>query len=241
MAAVFFLERDLTPEQILNIETKLKESPLVLEVQRITADEAVTRFKNKFPELEGIVNNLKANPFPASFEVTLRENVMSSSDTADFIYQMQRTPGIDDVQFNQDWVKRMQSFSRLTQAIGFFLGGILILASFFIISNVIKLNVFSRKDEIEIQRFIGATNHFIRVPFLLEGIMLGFMGGGLSLALLLIAINLLPLYLGASLGVLKEFINFRYLTFGQSVNFMFGGALIGLFGSLTSLARFLKK
>jgi len=241
MAAVFFLEKDLTPEQILNIETKLKESALVLEVQHITSNEAVTRFKNKFPELEGIVNNLKANPFPASFEVTLRENVMSSSDTADFIYQIQRTPGIDDVQFNQDWVKRMQSFSHLTQAIGFFLGGILILASFFIISNVIKLNVISRKDEIEIQRFIGATNHFIRVPFLLEGTMLGFMGGGLSLVLLLIAINLLPLYLGASLGVLKEFISFRYLTLGQSVNVLFGGALIGLFGSLTSLARFLKK
>lgn len=241
MAAVFFLEKDLTPEQISNIETTLKESHLVQEVNLIPAEDAVTRFKNKFPELEGIVNNLKANPFPASFEVTLHENVMSSSDTADFIYQMQRMPGIEDVQFNQDWVERMQSFSRLTQAIGFFLGGILILASFFIISNVIKLNVFSRKDEIEIQRFIGATNHFIRVPFLLEGTVLGFIGGVLSLFLLLIAINLLPLYLGASLGALKEFLNFRYLSFSQGIKVMLGGAMIGFFGSLTSLARFLKK
>jgi cell division transport system permease protein len=241
MAAVFFLEKDLTADQVRNIEGRLKESPLVLEVKLIPSTEAVIRFKNKFPELEGIVNNLKANPFPASFEVTLHENILSSEDTTDFIYQMQKTPGIDDVQFNQDWVERMQSFSRLTQAVGFFLGGILILASFFIISNVIKLNVFSRKDEIEIQRFIGATNHFIRVPFLLEGTLLGFMGGALSLLLLLITINLLPLYLGTSLGVLKEFINFRYLSFSQSANVMLGGALIGLFGSLTSLARFLKK
>jgi cell division transport system permease protein len=241
MAAVFFLEKDLTPEQLRSIEEKLKDSPLVQEVELVPAGEAVTRFKNKFPELEGIVNNLEANPFPASFEVTLHENVMSSSDTADFIYEMQRTPGIDDVQFNQAWVERMQSFSRLTQAIGFFLGGILILASFFIISNVIKLNVFSRKDEIEIQRFIGATNHFIRVPFLLEGTILGLIGGVLSLILLLIAVNLLPVYLGASLGALKEFLNFRYLSVSQSMQVMLGGAMTGFFGSLTSLARFLKK
>ena len=71
--------------------------------------------------------------------------------------------------------------------------------------------------------------------------MLGFLGGALSLILLLIAVNLLPLYLGASLGALREFINFRNLSFSQSMNVMFGGALIGLFGSLTSLARFLKK
>ena len=86
----------------------------------------------------------------------------------------------------------MQSLSRLASAIGFFLGGILILASFFIISNVIKLNVFSRKDEIEILRMSGATNTFIRIPFLLEGVVLGFLGGLLSLLLLLVLIRIFP-------------------------------------------------
>jgi cell division transport system permease protein len=149
-------------------------------------------------------------------------------------------PGVEDVQFNQEWVDRVNSFSRLAKAVGFFLGGILVLASFFIISNVIRLNVFARKDEIEILRLVGATNTFIRVPFLLEGITLGVIGGLVSLFLLLLLINSIPIYLGSRPGVLNELINFRYLTLSQSITIIAEGGVIGFLGSLTSLARFLK-
>lgn len=240
MAVVFFLDKDVSEDQLRTIEEKLTLSPLVLQANFISAREAVTKFDQRFPELQGIVENLKSNPFPPSFEATLKENLLSSDVSAEFIAEMMTLPGVEDVQFNRDWIERMQSLSRLASAIGFFLGGILILASFFIISNVIKLNVFSRKDEIEILRMSGATNTFIRIPFLLEGVVLGFLGGLLSLLLLLVLIGIFPLYLGGSLGALKELISFRYLTFPQSVNIMFGGAAIGFIGSLTSLARFLR-
>lgn len=240
MAVVFFLDKDVSEDQLRTIEEKLTLSPLVLQANFISAREAVTKFDQRFPELQGIVENLKSNPFPPSFEATLKENLLSSDVSSEFIAEMMTLPGVEDVQFNRDWIERMQSLSRLASAIGFFLGGILILASFFIISNVIKLNVFSRKDEIEILRMSGATNTFIRIPFLLEGVVLGFLGGLLSLLLLLVLIGIFPLYLGGSLGALKELINFRYLTFPQSLNIMFGGAAIGLIGSLTSLARFLR-
>jgi len=134
----------------------------------------------------------------------------------------------------------MHSFSRLAKAIGFFLGGILILASFFIISNVIKLNVFARKDEIEILRLVGGTNSFIRVPYLLEGITLGVIGALVSLFLLFLLINSIPIYLGSRLGVLNELINFRYLSLAQSITLITEGGIIGFLGSFSSLARFLK-
>jgi cell division transport system permease protein len=134
----------------------------------------------------------------------------------------------------------MQSLSRLARAVGFFLGGILILASFFIISNVIRLNVFARKSEIEILRLVGATNTFIRFPFFMEGITLGVLGSSLSLALLFLLIKLFPLYLGDSLGALQEMVNFRYLSLSQSLTMILGGAVMGLLGSLSSLSRFLK-
>ena len=240
MAVVFFLDKDVTEEQVGAVEERLAQTSLVLQANFISAQEAVTKFNQRFPELRGVVENLKSNPFPPSFEATLKENLLSSNVTAEFIAEMVTMPGVEDVQFNRDWIDRMQSLSRLASAIGFFLGGILILASFFIISNVIKLNVFSRKDEIEILRMSGATNTFIRIPFLLEGVVLGFLGGLLSLLLLLILIRIFPFYLGGSLGALEELINFRYLTFAQSLNIMIGGAAIGFTGSLTSLARFLK-
>ncbi len=240
MAVIFFLDKDVTEEQVGAVEERLAQTSLVLQANFISAQEAVTKFNQRFPELRGVVENLKSNPFPPSFEATLKENLLSSDVTAEFIAEMVTMPGVEDVQFNRDWIDRMQSLSRLASAIGFFLGGILILASFFIISNVIKLNVFSRKDEIEILRMSGATNTFIRIPFLLEGVVLGFLGGLLSLLLLLVLIRIFPFYLGGSLGALEELINFRYLTFAQSLNIMIGGAAIGFTGSLTSLARFLK-
>ena len=240
MAVVFFLDKDIPDAERQAVEQRLDQSPQVLRVNYISAQSAADKFQEKFPELQGIVENLRSNPFPPSFEATLKDSVLASDEAAEFIAEILRLPGVDDAQFNRDWIERMQSLSRLARAIGFFLGGILILASFFIISNVIKLNVFSRQDEIEILRMSGATNTFIRIPFLLEGVVLGFIGGMLSLLLLLILIQLFPLYLGRSLGVLNELISFRFLTAGQSFNVVFAGAAIGLTGSLTSLSRFLK-
>jgi cell division transport system permease protein len=240
MSVVFFLDKDIPEEQRRTLTQHLEQSPLLINVRFVSAREAAEKFRERFPELRGIVENLKSNPFPPSIEVTLKDNALASQETLNFITEIVAIPGVDDVQFNRDWIQRMQALSRLARAIGFFLGGILILASFFIISNVIKLNVFSRKDEIEILRMSGATNMFIRIPFLLEGMILGLLGGLFSLMLLWVLIRLFPFYLGSSLGALKEFINFRYLSLSQAINVILAGAGIGFLGSLTSLSRFLK-
>ncbi len=240
MVIVFFLEKNLPEKQRSLIEERLKKSVLLKNVQFISSEQALNKFRNNFPELVQIIENLNINPFPASFETSLKEDTLSSTKTEEFIEEMRNVKGIDDVQFNRDWVDKMQSFSRLARAVGFFFGGILILASFFIISNVIRLNVFSRKTEIEILRLSGATNTFIRVPFLIEGVTLGIIGGLLSLLLLFLLVKLFPLYLGTSLGVLSEIINFRYLTLSQTIMLIAGSIIVGLLGSFSSLSRFLK-
>lgn len=237
---IFFLEKNLPEKQISLIEEKLKRSSLIEDVQFISSEQALEKFQMNFPELQRIIENLKINPFPSSFETILREENLSSNETLTFIQQMKNMKGIEDIQFNRDWVEKMQSFSRLARAVGFFFGGILALASFLIISNVIKLNVFARKEEIEILRLVGATNTFIRIPFLMEGMILGILGGLVSLLLLFFLIKSFPLYLGTSLGVLRELISFRYLSLFQIIILIAAGAFIGLSGSLSSLARFLK-
>jgi cell division transport system permease protein len=240
MAAVFFLDKDVSEEQRIAIEEELKKSPLVLETTFVSEDLAVDRFREKFPELQGIIENIKINPFPPSIETTFKEKTITFREASGLITRIKNMAGVEEVQFNQEWVDRVNSFSRLAKAVGFFLGGILVLASFFIISNVIKLNVFARKDEIEILRLVGATNIFIRVPFLLEGITLGVIGGVVSLFLLFLLINSIPIYLGSRLGVLNELINFRYLSLSQSITIVAEGGIIGFLGSITSLTRFLK-
>ena len=240
MLIIFFLEKDIPEEQRVSVEKRLQESSLVDNVRYVSDEQALVRFKQNFPELQGVIENIEINPFPASFETNLAEENLSPETILRFIQAMKDMEGIEDAQFNRDWVERMESLSRLAQAIGLFLGGILALASFFIISNVIRLNVFARRDEIEILRLVGGTNLFIRVPFILEGVILGILGGAISLGLLFLLVQLFPLYLGASLGALNDIINFRYLSFTQIALIIAGGAIIGFLGSLSSLARFLK-
>ena len=240
LAVVFFLDRGLPDGERNALEQKIKASPFITGAVYISPEEALERFRKNFPELRDIVASLKANPFPPSFEATLRDQATRSGQIQEFLRCMAGEKGVEDIQFNRDWVDKMQSLSRMVRAIGFFLGGILVSASFFIISNVIRLNVLARKDEILILRLVGATNNFIRVPFLMEGTILGILGNLLSLLLIFFLIKLFPLYLGKSLGALQQIIAFRYLTTSQCLQLVAGGALIGFLGSLSSLSRFLK-
>lgn len=240
LVVVFFVDKTSPAPELKALEEKIKSSPLIMGVTFVSAEDARQRFRKNFPDLEEVVRDLETNPFPPSYEATLRQEASSSDAISSFIRAMSGEKGVQDVQFNRDWVEKMESLSRLVRAAGYFLGGILIFASFFIISNVIRLNVFARKEEILILRLVGATNAFIRIPFFLEGMALGIMGNAVSLLLLLALIHLFPVYLGSSLGALRELVSFRFLSAPQCISFLVGGAMIGLLGSLSALSRFLK-
>jgi cell division transport system permease protein len=240
LAISFFLDRNLKPEQLNSIKSQILSSALVDQVIYVSADEAFGRFAANFPELKDILANLKSNPFPPSFEVRLKEKTINLTTLTSFMENIKRSGGVTDVQFNQEWVEKMDSLSRIIRAIGFFLGGILILASFFIISNVIRLNVFARKNEIEILRLVGATNAFIRIPFLIEGFTLGLLGSLISIIILFILITMFPIYVGSTLGAARELFVLRPLTPEQITWLLIGGAVTGTLGSITSVSRFLR-
>jgi len=240
MSIVFYLDRDLAPEAVEAIRQEISRPAFVEQVGLVSPEQALERFRTNFPDLADVVAGLKGNPFPPSLELRVNARASASQEVAAFVEGLKKRPGVTDVLFNRDWVEKMQGFSRLAGAVGAFLGGILILTSFFIISNVVKLNVFARKNEIEILRMVGGTNLFIRIPFWLEGITLGLLGSLLSLALLFVVIRLFPVYLGASLGALQELLRFRYPDPGQVLALLGGGAATGFIGSATSVSKFLK-
>ena len=240
MTIVFYIDKGLTATGVDAVRREIGQPPFIESVRVVTPEEALERFRAGFPELSDIVSGLQTNPFPTSIELRVNARASASREVVAFVEATRARPGVTDVLFNQDWVEKMQGFSRLAGAVGAFLGGILILTSFFIISNVVKLNVFARKNEIEILRFVGGTNLFIRIPFWLEGITLGLLGSLLSLGLLFVVINLFPIYLGSSLGALQELLRFRYPDLTQAVALLGGGAATGFIGSATSVSKFLK-
>lgn len=240
MNVVFYLDKGLPAEAVEALRQEVARAAFVEGIDLVRPEQALERFRMSFPDLADVVTGLKGNPFPPALEMRVSAKASASREVLAFVEGMKKRPGVTDVLFNQDWVEKMQGFSRLAGAVGAFLGGILILTSFFIISNVVKLNVFARRNEIEILRMVGGTNLFIRVPFWLEGITLGLLGSLLSLALLFIVVRLFPVYLGASLGALQELLKFRYPDLNQALLLLGGGAATGFIGSATSVSKFLK-
>ncbi|MDD8019953.1 MAG: permease-like cell division protein FtsX [Acidobacteriota bacterium] len=240
LAISFFLDRNLPPEKTEEIKKTIIDSSLIDSVIYVSQEEAQNRFRANFPELKDILDNLKSNPFPPSLEARFKNMAISLTAITAFIDNIKRLPGVLDVQFNQDWVEKMQSLSRLVKAIGFFLGAIFILASFFIISNVVRLNVFARHNEIEIQRLVGATNTFIRIPFLIEGFVIGLVGSLLAIFILFLLTKIFPVYLGGALGAAKQLIALKPLTLEQIIWLIAGGAITGTLGSVTAVSRFLR-
>ena len=240
LTVVFYLDPGVPAEERRAVEDGLRRSPLIAGVRSIEPAEASARFLADFPDLKEIVLNLGTNPFPASLEVSLADPATPTGAVLDLIAEVRRNPAVRDAQFNRDWADKVGSLGRLAAAVGFFFGGILVLAAFFIVSNVVKLIVFARRGEIEILRLVGATNAFIRVPFLLEGTLLGAAGGLLALGFVYLLIRLFPVTIGSSLGALRELVGFRFLTLGQAVGLVGGGGIVGFLGSLSSLARFLR-
>jgi len=134
MVVTLFLDKGISSEEVAAIEQEIRGAPFVAGVEFISAASARSRFQSNFPELRSVLDNLTDNPFPPSLEANLKDNTSATREVQDFIRDMKNRPGVEDVRFNRDWVDKMQSLSRLAKAVGFFLGGILILASFFIIS-----------------------------------------------------------------------------------------------------------
>ncbi len=240
MAVIVFLDKNLTPQEKGALEEKIKQSPLVARIDYVTQEQAMTRFIQKFPDLQPLLQDLGTNPFPPSLEITIQPRYSRSHLVTSFLDSLKREKGVQDIQFNLDWVERIESFDRLVRAIGLFLGSLLLLASLFIISNVIRLSVVNRQEEISILRLVGATNNFIRLPFVLEGIILGILGSLIAIGFLWLIISLFPLYVGHSLGAFKEIFQLRSLTSSQVIILIFSGGIIGFVGSFSSLARFLK-
>lgn len=240
MLIAFFLDKNADETSVKALMADIAAVPFIKEVRFVGEAEALEKFKAGFPELKGVVENLKSNPFPPSIEARVSERTPPADRLLRFIENIRGRPFVTDIQYNQDWIERVKAFNRIVNSVGVFLGGILLLASVFIISNVIRLNVFARKNEIEILRLVGSTNLFIRIPFWLEGVVLGLLGSLLSLSLLLVVIRTLPLYIGPSLGALGELLSFSYPDRSQVALILAGGTLTGFFGSATAVSRFLK-
>jgi cell division transport system permease protein len=231
---VVYLEDGIEDRVRDSLENRLRADPAVASIQLVTQEEALKRFKKLFRDLASLPEDLGENPFPASLEVGLRQDHQSPAEVKRLARKFADVPGVQEIQYDLLWIERLATGVRLLRGAGAFLGGILVLAGVFTISNVIRLTVYAREDELDIMRLVGATRAYVKGPFVVEGMIQGGFGGLVAVGLLWVALGSLSRDLASS-----ELLGRTAFALPSDIATLLvvGGMIVGVAGSLVSLRR----
>jgi cell division transport system permease protein len=229
---VFFVE-GVTPKQVNRVGSYLAGQDTIKEYQFVSKTEALKRMKKKYPQLTA---NLPSNPLPASFEVTPQNAEQVKVIAADL--RAQKFVGVEKIKDGQQTSKRILQVGKWIWIVFLVMVIVLLIASVILIANTIRLSIFSRRREIEVMKLVGATNWFVRGPFMLEGLLQGLVGSIAAVVLLFLGKQFA---LPAILGHIDTTDDVKALSFGlTALALMAVGLGVGALGSGMTLRRFLK-
>lgn len=231
---VAYLSEDVTSKQIRVLKSSLETTPHIVNVIFISNETALNRLRVKLKnQLE--ISDIGKNPLPDSFEIKV--------DEPDKITQvatvLKNFPGVDRVRYGERIANKLITVNRAIHWVGIIIVAALLISTIFIVSNTIRLTVFARRKEIEVMQLVGAANWFIRWPFILEGILQGFLGSLISLVILRVLYAYfipkmnaaLPFFIMVPSEILFNTINITLLG---------TGIFVGAVGSLISVNKFLR-
>ena len=227
-----FLEEDLTHAEVEKVGVRLESLKNVNIKEFISKEEFMDRFGDDLTE--GIVDSYQGdkNPMPNAYMITMKDLDLFRQT----LKEVQSIPGVEEASYDAGVASTLSQVRKVVLAIGGGIIGVLLVVSLFIIVNTIKLTVYNRRLEIYIMKSVGATDGYVRFPFVVEGLLLGVVAGGIGYGL----ISLLYRALANNLTT------FKLVPFGQQwlpllVCFMAGGMLVGVCGSAISIRKYLKQ
>lgn len=234
--SAYFLP-EVSPERRLALRDRIADDPAVAEVRYVSEEDARAWLSERVADLEPVLDELEEGTLPASLEIVLAPG----SDSTDQVATWARTlegPDFSEVDYGQEWIERFNAFLNLLKLLGAVMGMLVLLAALFLVTNTVYLVVYSRRDELEVQKLVGATPSYIVAPFLLEGLLHGLIGALLSLIGLFAVHSLLVVRLqdALQLGIAGE------LTFLPGVWLLLlvlTGVVLGVGAALVAVQRFL--
>ncbi|KGF47499.1 cell division protein FtsX [Veillonella montpellierensis DNF00314] len=231
-----YLKDDLSTDQIMAVGKKIKAIPRIKEIKFVNKEEAMKEFKERLGDQQQLVNALNGvNPLPNSYVLTF-ENPEDVKTTAKMVAQF---PGVESSHYGQDVVEELFKVTQVIRIGGIILIAFLAAATLFIISNTIRLTVFARRKEIAIMKYVGATNSFIRWPFLIEGMLLGAIGGLIAIACVWEFYHFITVEVSESLAFFPLIPMYPF--FYQLMGVLLGvGIVVGAIGSTISLKQYMK-
>jgi len=234
--AKVILKDNITMTQQRDLEKKIKEVNGVVDVSYESKAQAMEKFKNQLGEQnKSLVEGLdKDNPMPNSYIIKVQKPEIIS----EVVNRIKGSEGIESIKDAREVVEKLTSITKTLKWVGSVIFVILIGVSLFLIGNTIKITVYSRRREIGIMKYIGATDWFIRWPFIIEGIIIGIIGAVFADAILYYVYRVA--YVKASAGlIIMQLIQPQYVLTYILGLFMITGAFIGSLGSILSIRKFL--
>jgi cell division transport system permease protein len=237
--------KDNTTNQLKEyLENQIRQWPEIAEVKYISKDQALERFRAQ-NEGSNILKEIQGNPLPASFELRLNDPEKVELVALRFIDKDgSYIEGVDEVIFGRDYVRQLFNITAVIGTIALLIIVVLLLAAIVLIFNTIRLSIYARRKEVEVMKLVGATNWYVRTPFLFEGFFEGLIGAGIAVTLLYFLNRFL--LIRAEMAVIETF-SVRNLAIIGSTNIIFIvylvilviGGLIGIISSSIALKKYL--
>ncbi|MRR55117.1 MAG: ABC transporter permease [Deltaproteobacteria bacterium] len=234
-----YFEQSLSTSDLVSLKTKIRALEGTADIHYVSQEEALQKFYDRLKGQEALLDGVSPDVLPASLEIQLKKAHRDSESISLYVERLKKIPLINEVQYGEEWVQRFSHFMDLIRFAGLLVAGFIVLAVVFIVANTIKLTIYARKDELELMGLVGATRLFIKIPFLIEGVVQGVIGAALAILFLL----------GVYLAFLQNadfFFSFNtmeagllFLPLNYLVALVSAGAALGFLGSLASLKRFI--
>lgn len=227
---VVYLRDDAPADEIRQAQAEIESRPEVLEVRYISREQALDIAQRELEEFRGIFADLDVNPLPASLEVALQPGYRDPDAVSDVADEAATFPVVEDVRFGQEWLEKIYLLGRIAGAATGVLGVAFVVAAVLIIGGAVRMAIFARRDEIAIMRLVGATDGYVWRPFVLEGVIAGFLGSVAALGLVYGVHHLLS---GAVVQL--EWLPIRWVIIG-----LCAGTLLGASASSIAVQRHLR-
>ncbi len=235
---IVYLKDDPGPEMQQQLRNKITDFDKVQEIKFISKAEAYQRFAKQLGKNKDVLDDMPPDFLPASIEVVPLKNLRSLNRVKLFSEYLSKLPGTLKVQYGQEWVERFFNFIQLLSIVVVLSGSLLILTTFFMVAYTIRLTIMGRQAELELLKLVGATNHYIRTPFMLEGLLQGLLGSTAGLFSLFSLFQWIKIRFSGP-GILNLF-NFTFFNADTLGLIIIASILLCTVGSFMSMQKFLR-
>jgi cell division transport system permease protein len=237
---IAYLKRKTPAHEVETLLNNIRQMGGVESVKYISSSDAMAFMEARLGGQKNLLEGIQPTVLPPSLEVQLRKEYRNAMRIGEVVSQLKQLPQIEEIQYGQEWVEMFSSLVHILRITQWFLGGLLLVAMAFIISNTLQLTISSRQEEIEIMQLVGASPSFVRIPFYVEGMIQGFLGAGLALLILFGLQRIVLLYLPLSMKDWFIKIPILFLPLNTLLGIIVGGMVLGFLGSFMASMRFLK-